>query len=86
MPLLVQCSSPARNVTIESAVVLWPGVCVSHDSSVASNTFLSPNCTVCGDCRIGPDCFVGAGAVVVSYAVVPAGTRINALERYVTKR
>jgi sugar O-acyltransferase (sialic acid O-acetyltransferase NeuD family) len=73
-------------VTIGAAVVIWPGACVSHDCSVGMNTFLSPNCTVCGDCRVGGDCFVGAGAVIVSHAVVPDGTRIKALERYVTTR
>ena len=72
-------------VTIGDAVVVWPGACVSHDSRVASNTFLSPNSTVCGDCTIGADCFVGAGAVVVSHAVVPDGTFIKALERFVTR-
>ena len=73
-------------VTIASGVVVWPGVCVSHDCTIGANTFLSPNCTVCGDCRVGGDCFVGAGAVIVSHAVVPDGTRIKAAERYGTHR
>jgi len=29
---------------------------------------------------------VGAGAVIVSHATVPQGSRIKALERYVTRR
>ena len=73
-------------VTIGTAAVLWPGACVSHDCQIASNTFLSPNCTICGDCTIGRDCLVGAGAVVVSHAVVPDGTFIKALERFVTRK
>jgi sugar O-acyltransferase (sialic acid O-acetyltransferase NeuD family) len=78
---LVDC-----RVTLADSVVVWPGVCVSHDCNIGPNTFLSPNCTVCGDCRVGADCFVGAGAVIVSHAVVPDSTRIKALERYVTHR
>ena len=78
---LVDC-----RVTVCDTVVIWPGVCVSHDCYVGANTFLSPNCTICGDCRVGGDCFVGAGAVIVSHAVVPDGCRIKALERYVTRR
>jgi sugar O-acyltransferase (sialic acid O-acetyltransferase NeuD family) len=78
---LVDC-----RVTVDQSVVIWPGVCVSHDCRIGANTFLSPNCTICGDCCIGGDCFVGAGSVVVSHAVVPQGSRIKALERYVTRR
>jgi UDP-N-acetylbacillosamine N-acetyltransferase len=78
---LVDC-----RVTLSDNVVVWPGVCVSHDCNIGPNTFLSPNCTVCGDCRVGADCFVGAGAVIVSHAVVPDRTRIKALDRYVTRR
>jgi carbonic anhydrase/acetyltransferase-like protein (isoleucine patch superfamily) len=59
---------------------------VSHDCSIGPNTFLSPNSTICGDCRVGGDSFVGAGAVIVSHAVVPEGSHIKALERYVTHR
>jgi len=71
---------------VGDTVVIWPGVCVSHDCRIGANTFLSPNCTICGDCQVGCDCFVGAGAVVVSHAVVPDASRIKALERYVTRR
>ena len=78
---LVDC-----RVTLADNVVVWPGVCVSHDCHIGANTFLSPNGTVCGDCRVGADCFVGAGAVIVSHADVPDRTRIKALERYVTRR
>jgi UDP-N-acetylbacillosamine N-acetyltransferase len=78
---LVDC-----RVTVADGVVIWPGACVSHDCSIGPNTFLSPNSTICGDCRVGCDCFVGAGAVIVSHAVVPDGSRIKALERYVTPR
>ena len=78
---LVDC-----RVTLDDNVVVWPGVCVSHDCYIGPNTFLSPNCTVCGDCRVGADCFVGAGAVIVSHADVPDCMRIKALERYVTRR
>ena len=78
---LVDC-----RVTVGEAVVIWPGTCVSHDCHIGANTFLSPNCTICGDCRVGSDCFIGAGAVIVSHVVVPAGSRIKALERYVTAR
>jgi sugar O-acyltransferase (sialic acid O-acetyltransferase NeuD family) len=78
---LVDC-----RVTVAENVVIWPGVCVSHDCSIGANTFLSPNCTVCGDCRVGADCFVGAGAVIVSHAAVPDRARIKALERYVTRQ
>ncbi len=78
---LVDC-----RVTVDDNVVIWPGVCVSHDCRIGGNTFLSPNCTICGDCQVGCDNFVGAGAVIVSHAVVPDGTRIKALERYVTRR
>jgi len=78
---LVDC-----RVTVDDNVVIWPGVCVSHDCRIEANTFLSPNCTVCGDCGVGSDSFVGAGAVIVSHATVPQGSRIKALERYVTRR
>jgi sugar O-acyltransferase (sialic acid O-acetyltransferase NeuD family) len=78
---LVDC-----RVTVDDNVVIWPGVCVSHDCRIGANTFLSPNCTICGDCQIGCDGFIGAGAVVVSHAVVPDHSRIKALERYVTRR
>jgi sugar O-acyltransferase (sialic acid O-acetyltransferase NeuD family) len=78
---LVDC-----RVTVDDSVVIWPGVCVSHDCRIGANTFLSPNCTICGDCCVGSDCFVGAGAVIVSHAQVPQGSRIKALERYVTRR
>jgi sugar O-acyltransferase (sialic acid O-acetyltransferase NeuD family) len=78
---LVDC-----RVTVDDSVVIWPGVCVSHDCRIGANTFLSPNCTICGDCQVGCDCFVGAGAVVVSHAVVPDESRIKALERYITRR
>jgi len=78
---LVDC-----RVALADNVVVWPGVCVSHDCSIGANTFLSPNCTVCGDCRVGSDCFVGAGAVIVSHADVLDRTHIKALERYVTRR
>ena len=83
--LIMSAAHVDVGVTIEAHVVIWPGVCVSHDSIVHSNTFLSPNCTICGDCRIGADSFVGAGAVVVSHQRVPAGTFIKAAERYVTR-
>jgi UDP-3-O-[3-hydroxymyristoyl] glucosamine N-acyltransferase len=78
---LVDC-----RVTVGDSVVIWPGVCVSHDCRIGANTFLSPNCTICGDCQVGCDSFVGAGAVIVSHAVVPDGSRIKALDRYVTRR
>jgi sugar O-acyltransferase (sialic acid O-acetyltransferase NeuD family) len=78
---LVDCQ-----VTLGECVVIWPGVCVSHDCTIGPNTFLSPNCTICGDCCVGADCFVGAGAVVVSHAAVPDRTRIKALERYVIRQ
>ena len=78
---LVDC-----RVTLADNVVVWPGVCVSHDCNIGANSFLSPNSTVCGDCRVGTDCFVGAGAVIVSHADVPDRTRIKALERYVTRK
>jgi UDP-3-O-[3-hydroxymyristoyl] glucosamine N-acyltransferase len=74
------------NVDIGPGAVIWPGAVVSHDSFVGGNTFLSPNSTVCGCCRVGASCFVGAGAVIVDHAVVPDGTRIRALERFVTPR
>ena len=73
-------------VEIGDCVVLWPGAVVAHDSVVEANTFLSPNSTICGCCRIGGGCFVGAGAVIVDHATVPAGTRIKAGERFVTRR
>jgi carbonic anhydrase/acetyltransferase-like protein (isoleucine patch superfamily) len=41
---------------------------------------------VCGCCQLGADCFIGAGAVVVDHAIVPAGARVKAAERYVTPR
>ena len=73
-------------MTLADNVVVWPGVCVSHDCNIGPNTFLSPNCTVCGDCRVGGDCFVGAGAVIVSHAVVPDLDAHQGAERYVTRR
>lgn len=54
-------------VKVNDLVVLWPGVVVNHDSSIGSNTFLSPNATVCGFVKIGHSCFVGAGATVVDH-------------------
>ena len=73
-------------VTLEACVVAWPGVVVAHDTTIGANTFLSPNCTVCGCCDVGRDCFVGAGAVIVDHATVAGGTRIKALERFVPVR
>ena len=78
---LVDC-----RVTLADNVVVWLGVCVSHDCNIGPNTFLSPNCTVCGDCRVGGDCFVGAGAVIVSHAVVLRLDAHQGAERYVTRR
>jgi sugar O-acyltransferase (sialic acid O-acetyltransferase NeuD family) len=71
-------------VELKSCAVLWPGVVVAHDSVIGANTFLSPNCTICGCCEVGEDCFVGAGSVVVDHTNVPVATRIKAAERYVT--
>ena len=71
---------------IGAGVVMWPGSVVAHDTTIGGNTFLSPNATICGCSEVGVDCFVGAAAVVVDHAVVPAGMRIKAAERYVTTR
>lgn len=59
-------------------VVLWPGVVVNHDVTVRGNTFLSPNCTICGGAEIGINCFIGAGAVVADHRTVPDDTFVNA--------
>ena len=63
---------------VAAACVLWPGANLSHDSSVGFNSFLSPNCTVCGFATVGESCFLGAGSVVVDHRTVPANTRIKA--------
>ena len=74
------------NVDVRSQVrelaVIWPGVCVSHDSIVGSNSFLSPNATLCGYVILGINCFVGAGAAIGDHCKVPSNTFIKMLSRY----
>lgn len=63
---------------IGDLVVLWPGVIVNHDSVIGTNTFLSPNSTVCGFVRVGQSCFVGAGVVIVDHRTVSDYTFLKA--------
>lgn len=58
--------------------VAWPGTVVSHDSTIGNNTFLSPNCTICGFSQIGINCFIGAGAVVSDHVKIPPNTFVKA--------
>lgn len=69
-------------VAIEDLVVLWPGVCVNHDSQVGQNSFISPNATLCGFTNIGEHCFIGAGSVIVDHGKVPSHSFIKMLSRY----
>lgn len=62
--------------------VLWPGVCVNHDTVIEANCFLSPNATVCGTVRLGSHSFVGAGAVIADRCEVPPSSFIKMRDRY----
>jgi len=64
-------------------VVVWPGACVNHDVVVEKNCFISPNATLCGFTHVGGHSFIGAGAALVDHAVVPEGSYIKMLSRYV---
>lgn len=66
------------NSSLEEIVVAWPGVVVNHDCLIGSNTFLSPNCTVCGAVKVGRNCFIGAGSVIVDHVSVPDNSFIKA--------
>jgi len=74
------------NVEIDELVVIWPGVVVNHDSKIGSNTFLSPNSTVCGCVTVGSNCFVGAGAVIVDHNEFPDNSYIKAGGIYYKKK
>jgi len=63
---------------VSDLVVLWPGVIVNHDSVIGTNTFLSPNSTVCGFVCVGQSCFVGAAVVIVDHRTVSDFTFIKA--------
>jgi sugar O-acyltransferase (sialic acid O-acetyltransferase NeuD family) len=73
------------NVRLGPLTVAWPGVVVNHDSCVAANTFLSPNCTVCGFVTIGESCFVGAGTTIVDHVNVPTESFLKAGSLYTSK-
>jgi acetyltransferase-like isoleucine patch superfamily enzyme len=67
---------------VDDAAVLWPSVCVNHDSYVGANCFLSPSATVCGFAKIGPNSFIGAGAVIADRCEVAPSSFIKMLERH----
>lgn len=73
------------NARLGPLTVVWPGVVVNHDSGVAANTFLSPNCTVCGFVTIGEHCFVGAGTTIVDHVNVPRKSFLKAGSLYTAK-
>jgi sugar O-acyltransferase (sialic acid O-acetyltransferase NeuD family) len=68
--------------SIDEATVCWPGVCVSHDTSIGANCFLSPNATVCGFAHLGAHSFVGAGAAIADRCQVPPSSFIRMLGSY----
>ncbi|HRZ05537.1 MAG TPA: hypothetical protein P5102_05190 [Candidatus Competibacteraceae bacterium] len=72
-------------VILEELAVVWPGVCVNHDSSIGVNTFLSPSTTICGASVVGSHVFVGAGSVIVDHVKVPDGAFIKAASCYIGK-
>lgn len=79
----VGCIVQARSildtrVEIGDYSILFPGVNVSHDSSVGSNVYISPGAIVCGGSRVGSDSFVGAGAVIADHVTLPAGSFVKA--------
>lgn len=67
---------------VGDATVLWPCVCINHDTDIGENCFISPNATICGFVRLGQDSFVGAGAAIADRCNVPASSYIKMLERY----
>lgn len=68
--------------TVGEVAVLWPGVCVNHDTSIEANCFLSPNATLCGFVHLGANSFVGAGAAIADRSEVPPSSFIKMLGRY----
>ncbi|GGZ71028.1 carbonic anhydrase [Lysobacter xinjiangensis] len=70
---------------VEPLCVLWPAAVVSHDCNVRTNTFISPNATLCGFAEIGHSSFIGAGSVVVNGSRVPENGFVKAGSRYVGK-
>lgn len=69
-------------VVLEPWCVLWPGVVVNHESTIGSNTFLSPSATVCGCTQVGSGTFVGAGAIIVDHRKVPDRSFVKAGSLY----
>ncbi|NOU90936.1 hypothetical protein GC102_35205 [Paenibacillus sp. LMG 31460] len=67
---------------VEDLVVMWPGSVLNHESMIGSNTFLSPNCTICGFVTIGRHCFLGAGSIIVNHQTVPSHSFIKAGRLY----
>ena len=66
------------NAMLGELNVCWPGAILNHDSKVESNTFISPNATVCGFVDIGSSCFIGAGAIIVDHVKVESRSFIKA--------
>jgi sugar O-acyltransferase (sialic acid O-acetyltransferase NeuD family) len=72
--------------TLGELAVVWPGVCVNHDSKIGANTFLSPSAIVCGATIVGSHVFVGAGVVIVDHVQVPDGKFVKAASCYIGDR
>jgi acetyltransferase-like isoleucine patch superfamily enzyme len=70
---------------IEPLCVLWPSSVVSHDCTVHTNSFISPNATLCGFVEVGNSSFIGAGSVVVNGSRVPDKGFVKAASRYFSK-
>lgn len=81
--MVMACAQVDVRACIGEIAVLWPGACISHDSTIGDNCFVSPNATVCGYVELGAHSFVGAGAAIADHTAVPAGTRIKMLSRYI---
>ena len=64
---------------VDDAAVLWPCVCVNHDTHIGANCFLSPNATICGFSQLGAHTFVGAGAAIADRCNVPPSSFIKML-------
>jgi len=71
-------------VKLGKTAVIWPGACISHDTAVGDNSFVSPKATVCGSKTAGKHSFIRAGAAIADHCEVPAAASfVNMHMRYI---
>ena len=73
-----------QSVKIDSGTILHNRVTISHDCTIGSCNYFSPNATVCGNASIGSHCFIGAG-VVISNGIVIENEVVIAIGSVVTQ-